>query len=72
VVGLAIEIHLDHQTLTECVHDRKADTVQSARDLVTAAAELAACMECGQHDLERGFLRSRVHPHRDAATIVQN
>src|ERR1035441_9556393 len=66
VVGLAIEIHLDHQTLTERVDDRKADTVQSARDLVTAAAELAACVECGQHHLERGFLRSRVHPHRDA------
>ena len=51
---VAVAAHLELERLGERVHDRDADAVQAARDLVAAAAELAAGMQLGQHDLDRG------------------
>ncbi len=50
-VPLAAAVDLDDQTLGQCVHDRHAHTVQTARDLVAVATELAAGVQHGQHDL---------------------
>ena len=55
----------------ERVHDRHADAVQAAGDLVALAAELAAGVEHREHDLGRrlvGVLGVRVD--RDAAAVV--
>ena len=55
----------------ERVDDRDADAVQTARDLVALAAELAARVQRGEHDLGRrlvGVLGVQVD--RDAASVV--
>jgi hypothetical protein len=46
-------MHLGDQPLRERVHDRDADPVQAARDLVALAAELAAGVQLRQHDRQR-------------------
>jgi hypothetical protein len=71
-MGLSVEVHLDHKTLTEGVDDRETNTMQATRDLVASTAELATRMEGGEHDLQRGFPRGRMHSHRDSATVVKN
>ena len=54
-VDLAVAMHLDDELGRERVHDRDADAVESAGDLVARAAELAAGVEDRVHDLERGL-----------------
>ena len=55
------------------VHDRHADAVQPARHLVAAAAELAARVQRGHHDLGRRLaLVLRVLVDRDAAAVVDD
>ena len=69
-VDLAVAPDLDLEHLGERVHDRDADAVQAARDLVGALVELAAGVELGQHDLGGGDALGRVHLDRDAAAVV--
>ena len=52
------------------VDDADADAVQAARDLVAAAAELAARVEDRVDDLE-GILAGRMLADRDAAAVVR-
>ena len=52
-VDLAVARDLGDEPLGERVHDRDADAVQAARDLVAVAAELPAGVQLGQDDLER-------------------
>ena len=75
LVGLrphvAVALDLEVEPLGQRVHDRHADAVQAARDLVAAAvAELAAGVQDGQHDLGRGALLLLVHVDGDAAAVV--
>jgi len=44
--------------------------MQAARNLVSPLAELAAGVEVGQHQLERGNLVHRMQIDRDAAAVV--
>ena len=54
---VAVAAHLDVQRLRQRVDDRCADAVQAAGDLVAAAvAELAAGVQDGQDDLDRGLV----------------
>ena len=71
-VQLAVAAHLRHEPLRERVHDRDADAVQAARDLVAVAAELPACVELREHDRQRGEPLVRDHVHRDARAGVAN
>ena len=57
------------------VDDRDADAVEAAGDLVAVAAELAAGVELGEHDLGRGHALDASGRHgvdRDAAAVVDD
>ena len=70
-VRVAVAVDLEHQARRQRVHDRHADAVQPARDLVAAPAELAARVQGGHHDLgRRASLVLRVLVDRDAAAVV--
>ena len=70
-VGVAVAVDLEHEPRRQRVHDRHAHAVQTARDLVAAAAELAARVQRGHHDLgRRRALVLRVLVDRDAAAVV--
>ncbi len=75
-VGLPVDaaalVHLGDEPLAERVDHRRADAVQPARDLVAAAAELAARVQLGEHQLEPGLLLGGVHVDRDAAAVVDH
>ncbi len=68
---VALAADLQVQALGQRVHNRDADAVQPARDLVAAAVpELAAGVKDGQHDLGRGTTLLRHRLDRDAAAVV--
>ena len=70
---LAVAVDLDRQPLGQRVHDRHADAVQTTGHLVALAAELAAGVQHGQHDLGGALalvLAGLVRVDRDAATVV--
>ena len=72
-VALAVAVDLDQEALGQRVDDADADAVQAARHLVALAAELAAGVQHGEHDLGRALalVRSRrVRIDRDAAAVV--
>ncbi len=68
VVPVALDLDLD--ALGERVDHGDADAVQAAGDLVAAATELAAGVQHGEHDRDRGELLARRDVDRDAATVV--
>ena len=53
LVDVAVAPDLELEPLRQRVHDRDADAVQAARDLVAVVVELAAGVQHGQHDLGR-------------------
>ena len=67
---LAVARRLDVQPLGQRVDDADADAVQAAGDLVAAAAELAAGVEHGVHDLEGVLAGLLLPPDRHAAAVV--
>ena len=69
-VDLAVALDLGDEPLRERVHDRDADAVQAAGDLVALAAELAAGVELRQDDRERRQALLLDHVDRDAAAAV--
>ena len=52
-VDLPVASHLGDEPLGERVHDRDADAVEAAGDLVAVPAELAARVQLREHDGER-------------------
>src|SRR6267378_3754026 len=67
---LAPAADLDIEPLAERVHDRDADAVQTARNLVGRVLELAAGVEHGQHDFRRRLAGLLVRVDRDPAAVV--
>ncbi len=70
VVDLATAGDFDLEPLAERVHHRHAHTVQAARDLIGAAAELAARVKHGHRYLNAGALLDRVLVNGNAAAVV--
>ena len=72
--GLAPEVaavaDLGDHVARERVDDRDADAVQATGHLVAAAAELAAGVQDGERQRQRGQLLPRGRVGRDAATVV--
>ena len=67
----AIALDGDLEALRQRVHHRDADAVETARHLVTAAlAELAASVEHGEHDLDRGLALLLHDRDRNATAVV--
>ena len=70
VVDLAVAANLELEPVGQRVDRRHADAVQTAGDLVAAAAELAAGVEHGHHELGRRAVLDRVDADRNAAAVV--
>ena len=73
LVVAAVAVDLELEPARQRVHDRHADAVQAAGDLVALAAELAAGVQHREHDLGRrlvGVLGVRID--RDAAAVVDD
>ena len=67
----AVAVDLELETARQRVHDRHADAVQAAGDLVALAAELAAGVQHREHDLGRRLaLVVGVVVDRDAPAVV--
>jgi hypothetical protein len=71
-VDVAVALHLRDEPLRQRVHDRDADPVQAAGDLVAVAAELAAGVELGQDDRQRREALLLDHLHGDARATVRD
>ena len=69
---VALPTYLDVELRRQCVDDGCADAVQPAGDGVTAAAELAAGVQHGVHDLDGGTALGLVDVDRDAAAVVDD
>ena len=69
-VLLALLAHLHFHAGRQRVHDGDAHAVQAAGHLVALAAELAACVQDGEHHLDGGDLLFRVLVDRDTAPVV--
>ena len=63
-------VDLDVEARRQRVDDGRADAVQTAGRPVRAAAELAAGVQLGEHDLDAGQAGLRLDVHRDAAAVV--
>ena len=72
LVDVAVFVDLHRQPFRQRVDNARADTVQTAGDLVASAAELAACVQHGVDDLERGTARLRLNVDRNAAAVIHN
>ena len=68
--GVALLAHADVEPGRQGVDHRGADAVQATGDLVAAAAELAAGVQLGEHELDGADALGRVHVGGDAAPVV--
>ena len=68
--GLAVAVDLDVEPLRERIDHRSADAVQSTGCRVRSAAELAAGVELGEHDLDARETRLGLDVDGDAAGSV--
>ena len=62
----------DLEPLGQRVDDRRADAVQTAGHLVSAAAELTARMQYGKDDRDRGQTHLGIDTNRDTAAVILN
>ena len=67
---VALLAHAHVEAGRQGVDDRGADAVQATGDLVAAAAELAAGVQLGEHELDGADALGRVHVGGDAAAVV--
>jgi hypothetical protein len=70
--GLPVAVHLDVEARREGVDHRGAHPVQAAGGGVSAAAELAARVQLGEHELHARETALRLHIDRDAAAVVRH
>ena len=71
LVDLLVAPDLEVEPFGQRVHDRDADAVQTAGNLVAVVVELAAGVQHRQHDFG-GRLAALVHVDRDAAAVVDD
>ena len=71
LVDLAVAPDLELEQLGQRIHDRDADAVQTAGDLVAVVVELAAGVQHGQDDFRRR-LAALVAIDRNAAAVVDD
>src|SRR5579872_7480908 len=73
--GMVVAPNLDVELLAERVDAADTDAVQAARNLVGGGIELAASMELGEHDFDRGHLLAvgqSLHVRWNAAPVVDH
>lgn len=69
-MDVPVLVHFHFQPFGQRVDDGKPDAVQAAGDLVSAAAELAACVQFGQDEFDRRNALLVMDARRDAAPVV--
>ena len=72
LIDLPVLVDADLQPVGERVDDAGADAVQAAGDLVAPAAELAARVQHGVDDLERGLSRLLLYIDGYAAAVIRD
>ena len=72
VVNLTAALDFHLHPFRKRVHARHTHAVKTTRDLVVRAIKLTARMENREHHLNRWTMLSRVHIHRNAATIIRH
>ena len=72
LINLPVLVHAHFQPVAERVHHARAHAVQAAGDLVSAAAELAAGVQYGVHDLKSRLAGLALYVHGDAAAVVRH
>ena len=70
LIDLAVFVDVHDEPLAHGVDDRRADAVQAAGDLVSAAAELAAGVQHGENDLKGALAGLLLNIDRDAAAVI--
>ena len=70
--NFTVMIDADFQPFAQRVDNGSADPVQTARDLVCPAAELAAGMQHGKDGFNGGFAGLDVFPGRHASAVILN
>ena len=70
LMDLAVFMHLYFQPLGKRVYNRRAYAVETTGNLITAAAELTACMQHGKDNFQRGTARLRLNVYRDTAAVI--
>ena len=70
LIDLAVLVDLDLQPLRKGIYYAGAYTVQTAGDLVAAAAELTTGVEDGEDDLQSGTAGLGLDVHGDTAAVV--
>ena len=71
-IMIAVLEDLDFEPFGKRVNDGQADAVQTARNLVTAAAELTACVQLGKNDLNSRNALGMVNTRRNTAPVIEN
>ena len=69
-VDLAVAHDVGAEPIGECVDAFGADAVEAAGVFVSALSKLAAGVEVGEHEFNRGNAELRVHVDRNAAAVV--
>ncbi len=70
VMDTAIAAHPCFERLRERVHHGHAHPVKAPRHAVSAASELAPCVQHGQDDLQSGLALPGVYVDWDSATVI--
>ena len=68
----ALTTHFDVDAGGQRIHHGDAHAVQTAGDRISAAAELAACVQLGHHGLHAGNALARHFVDRDASSVVDH
>src|ERR1700742_4692407 len=75
LIGMVVAPDLYIELFTQSVDARYTHPVQTARDLISRGVELAACVQLGQHYLDRWHLLAivqRLLIYRNTTAIIDN
>ena len=70
LIYFAVPVYLHLEPLGQSVDDRCADAVQTAGDLISPAAELAARVQYCEHDLKRALAGLFLYIDGDASAVI--
>ena len=72
MMNFAVFVNFNFKPLRKRVYNRRADAVKTARNLVSAAAELTACVKNGEYYLESAFACLFLDVNGNTASVIRN
>ena len=72
MMNFAVFVNFNFKPLRKRVYNRRADAVKTARNLVSAAAELTACVKNGEYYLESAFTCLFLDVNGNTASVIRN